>query len=276
MLKELARRVAPRWLWRRLRAWRLRHQLAAFRPRTVEHTYAGIPLKVHLADPLAAGWYDRDWGPLPEIDLLRGGALAAGARVFDLGAHQGIVAMLLAKAVGPTGQVVAVEAHPHNARLCKLNRDLNGLGQICVEAAAVAAAPGEIDLCIDLNAHVKNHATTNNTVRVPAVTVDGLAERYGPPQVLFLDVEGYECQALRGAARTLERLPDCYVEIHGGYGLELAGGSAEEVLSLFPARHYDFLAWTENSAQPVPLWDGRACPPGRFFLVARRRPVPGG
>ena len=178
--------------------------LANFTPYTAEHTYAGVGLKVRIADTLAQGWYDHDWGPLPEIDLLRQGALHPGARVLDLGAHQGVVAMILAHHVGPSGQVVAVEALPHNARMAEVNRDLNGFGQIRVEAAAVSDQPGELEISTGLNGQVRNAATDIGTTRVPAVTVDGLAERHGPPGVLFIDVEGYECHALRGAARTLE------------------------------------------------------------------------
>ncbi len=270
MLKALLRQATPRWLWSRLRTWKMRRMLAGFTPYTAEHTYAAVRLKVRIADPLAQGWYDHDWGPLPEIDLLRHGALTPGARVFDLGAHQGIVALILAHHVGPSGQVVAVEALPHNARLAAVNRDLNGFAQVHVEAAAVADRPGELEIAMDLDAQVKHAATDIGTVRVPAVTVDQLAERHGPPDVLFIDVEGYECHVLRGAARTLERRPDCYVEVHGGCGLEQAGGSVEEIFRQLPAADYEFAAWTEAHPAPAAVAGPADCPPGRFMLVARR------
>jgi FkbM family methyltransferase len=268
MMKRLARLVTPRWLWRRLRTWNMRRTLANFVPYTVEHTYAGVRLKVRIADPLARGWYDHDWGPLPEIDLLRQGRLGPGATVFDLGAHHGLVAMLLAQQVGPAGRIVAVEALPHNARVCGLNRDLNGLGQIRVEQAAVAADSGELDLCIDLNAQARHSQTNIGTVRVRAVTVDELADSCGPPDVLFIDVEGNECQALRGARRTLERRPDCFIEVHGGCGLELLGGSVAEIFSHLPPS-YHLCAWTEQAPVPARVQGPGDCPPGRFFLLAR-------
>ena len=179
--------------------------------------------------------------------------------------------MILAHHTGPSGQVVAVEALPHNARMAAVNRDLNGCGSIWVEAAAVADRPGELEISTGLTAQVKNAATDIATIRVPAVTVDGLAERYGPPHVLFIDVEGYECHALRGAARTLERRPDCYVEVHGGCGLEQAGGSVAEVSRHLPAADYEFAAWTEDHPTPAAVGGPADCPPSRFFLIARRR-----
>ncbi|MSU36865.1 MAG: hypothetical protein EXS36_17560 [Pedosphaera sp.] len=73
--------------------------------RVVSHTYAGIPLKVELADGMGEGWYDHDWETLPELDVLGRGRLKPGARVFDFGAHQGVVGMILGHRVGPRGQV---------------------------------------------------------------------------------------------------------------------------------------------------------------------------
>jgi FkbM family methyltransferase len=269
MIKDLARRLTPRWLWSRLRTWKQHRTMAGFVPYTVEHTYAGLRLKVHIADPMAQGWYDHEWGKLVEIELLRAGRLRQGARVFDLGAHQGLVAMLLAHEVGATGQVVAIEALPHNAHVCRVNQELNGTAHVLVEAAAVAERPGQVDVCIDLNAQLKTSRTNIATVRVPAVTVDELTERYGPPDVLFVDVEGYECQVLRGAARTLNRRPDCFLEVHGGCGLEQFGGSVAELFAHLPTAAYDFLAWSEDARAPVAVAGAAECPPGRFFLVAR-------
>jgi FkbM family methyltransferase len=270
-LKTLLRRTAPRWLWTRLRSWKQRRALADFKPYTAEHAYAGVGLKVRIADPLAQGWYDHDWGPLPEIDLLRQGALVPAARVFDLGAHQGVVALILAHHVGPSGCVVAVEALPHNAASAEINRDLNGCARVHVEAAAVSDRPGQLDVATGLNGQVKNAATDIDTVRVPAVTIDELALKHGPPDVLFIDVEGYECHALRGGVRILQRRPDCYVETHAGCGLEQAGGSVAEIFHHLPAADYEFTAWTESRPTPAPVGGPGDCPPGRFFLVARRR-----
>ena len=234
MIKSLARLLVPRPLWRRLRAWKMQRILSRFRPYLVEHDYAGVRLKVRIADPLARGWYDHPWEPMHEVDLLRSAGLGPGARVFDVGAHQGVVAMILAHHVGPAGEVVAVEALPHNAQVCEANRDLNSLRQVRVESAAIADRPGELEVAIDLNAHVGHRTSTITTVRVPAVTIDDLADKYGQPDVLFIDVEGYECHALRGARRVLARSPDCYVEIHRGCGLESAGSKLADVFDFFP------------------------------------------
>ncbi len=224
MIESLARVLVPHPLWRRLRAWKMQRILSRFRPYLVEHDYAGVRLKVRIADPLARGWYDHPWEPMHEVDLLRSAGLGPGARVFDVGAHQGVVAMILAHHVGPAGEVVAIEALPHNAQMCEANRDLNSLRQIRVESAAIADHPGELEVTIDLNAHVGHRTSTITTVRVPAVTIDDLADKYGQPDVLFIDVEGYECHALRAPAEFWPGLRTATWKSTKGVGLNRPAG----------------------------------------------------
>ena len=77
---------------------------------------------MHIVDAMGQGWYDQDWPPPAEIGVLsERGRLREGARVFDVGAHQGVVAMMLGDLVGAAGRVVAVEATPHNAEVAGRN-----------------------------------------------------------------------------------------------------------------------------------------------------------
>src|SRR5882757_8002399 len=107
-----ARAVARRWLpapvWTRLRLLRHQYSMRTFKPRKVVHKYGNRELTIHITDPLSGGWYDHDWPEPAEISLLRQHQLRAGATVFDLGAHTGVVALMLADAVGPSGKVVAL------------------------------------------------------------------------------------------------------------------------------------------------------------------------
>ena len=88
--------------------------------------------------------------------------------------------------------------------------------------------------------------------------------------MLFIDVEGFECEALRGATKTLAHGPDCYVEVHGGIGLEKFGGSVEAVLAYFPEDRYARFFATEGAqefARPGP-----AVPAGGDPVLPRRDP----
>ena len=268
MVKQLAKNMLPAAWWTRLRLLRLRRSVSAFKPRQTRHNYGGLPLTVYLADPLGQGWYDRDWPELQEIALLRQHQLKPGARVFDLGAHQCVVALMLADAVGPSGAVVALEANTHNAAVGQKNKELNNAKQLIVRHAAVAEKSGHIVFNEGLNGSVDDGSGSWGQVTVESLSVDDLAREYGLPDVLFIDVEGYECHVLRGAGVTLQSNPDCFVEVHVGCGLESFGGSVENVAHFFPLEKYDLLMASEASHDFVPFDLSSEMAEDRFFLLA--------
>jgi FkbM family methyltransferase len=245
MIHALLRRTLPPRLYTRLGLVRESFGRARFRPIVAAHRYGRRDFRVQIVDEMGRSWYDHDWTTPAEIELLAvRGRLRTGARVFDVGAHQGVVAMILADLVGDSGRVVAVEATPHNAELAARNASSNGLAQIEVLHAAGADAPGELRFSPRMNGHVA--ADEEAGVSVRAVTVDELTAEYGPPQVVFVDVEGYELHVLRGARATLDaHRPDLFVEVHTGEGLERFG-DADDLLRLIPTGYEILVSRTEH------------------------------
>jgi FkbM family methyltransferase len=244
------------------RVARSRWQRARYSENIVNHTYASFPLSLYIADSMAAKWYDRDW-PMPkELAVLSERKLKPGAFVLDAGAHQGLIAMLLARTVGIKGKVIAVEASPKNVEIARKNCVLNGISNIEVLHAAVGDKSGTLRFTPAINGQVAGNKEWAS-VEVPAVTVDALAERYGIPDVLFVDVEGYESHVLKGSRRSLEAGPDCFVEVHVGCGLERFGGTVERLMSCFP-KGYEFLFLDPDTGAPT------ADLYRRFFLIASR------
>jgi FkbM family methyltransferase len=142
------------------------------------------------------------------------------------------------------GHVVAVEATPHNAELARRNAALNGLAQIDVVHAAGADLPGLLHFSPRMNGHVA--ADGEASVAVRAITIDELTAEHGVPQVLFVDVEGYELHVLRGAQQTLARhRPDLFVEVHMGQGLDRFG-NADDLLALVPPGYEILVSRTEE------------------------------
>ncbi len=113
-----------------------------------------------------------------------------------------------------------------------------------------------------MNGQIDEHTSSGN-VDVRAVTVDELAEEHGVPQLVMIDVEGYEGHVLDGAVRMLDgRATTFLVEIHE----ELAdyGGSATEIVDRF-ADFERFVAVEDDD--PLLALEGPP-PDGRFFLIA--------
>lgn len=252
----------------RLRAWRVRQIVDAYAPRVVEHTYGRGRLRVHLGDPLGAGWYDHDWAELPEIAALRGRTLREGARIFDIGAHQGVVAMMLAREVGTSGHLLAVEPNPHNAAVARKNRELNGMTQIEILEAAVSDRTGRVVFNQGLDGQLDDGTGAGGRMEVESITLDALAERYGMPSFVMIDVEGAECMVLAKGAQVLQSGADFAVEVHVNHGLEKLGGSVQTLLSFFPAGRFTVAARAEHDAAFRPLAPHDPLTRDRFFLLA--------
>jgi FkbM family methyltransferase len=273
---QLANLSALAWLSRLYFRRSADRKIAAYRARLVEHTYGGHPLTISLEDPVAEEWYDHDWPLTPELARLSQSRLTGGACVFDLGAHQGVVALMLSRLVGPTGRVLAVEAERHNFEVAVKNKDINDAPNLEIVHAAAGAGDGSLYFRGGLNGNVATRGRVG-LARVPAVSVDGLAQRYGVPDVVFVDVEGYEQEVLRGAVHTLAGArTDFFVEVHVGLGLESLGGSARSLLAQFDRAHFRLLASPARGEREQydfrELDERSAAPAGRFFLIALARP----
>ncbi|HZE88482.1 MAG TPA: FkbM family methyltransferase [Verrucomicrobiae bacterium] len=252
-IRSAARAALPPAVWTLLRGIRLKWAAATFRRRIVEHRYGGHPLRILIADEMGRDWYDVDWPEPPVVEALRRHRLREGALVLNVGAHQGVMALILARATGRSGRIVAVEAVPFNASLARTNRDLNDAPQITVVHAAVGERAGVLHFNPSLNGAVEPGGAAWGRLEVQAITVDELARRHGAPDVLFMDIEGFECRALRGAAETLARRPDCVIEVHTGGQLESFGGSLEGILEFFPPAEFTLMMapeWKTAESDP--------------------------
>lgn len=264
--------MIPPPLKRRIHRLRVARSVIAYTPRTVTHTFGGTDLTVSLQDPLGEGWYDHDWGPQAEIDRLRQSRLRPGARIFDVGAHQGVVALMLSRIVGDDGEVIAVEAERHNVEVAHTNMRLNGAVNVRVVHAAGADKVGRLFFSESLNGSVTPGGRSGK-VEVDAVTIDGLAERFGRPDVVFVDVEGYEAHVLLGAQATLAaRHADFFVEVHDASALDSVGASADDVIQSLVANGYQCCAVgaTPDGAQGAwrPVSDASSFRGARAFVVA--------
>jgi FkbM family methyltransferase len=246
-----------------------KYSFRTFRPRTVCHKYGSHTLQMRIVDYDGAEWYDKDLDAFPEFPLLRKHKLRPGALVFNAGGNQCLQGMMLAREVAPSGQVYALEPNKYNVDAARRNIELNLITNCSVLQAAVSSKSGRLRVNQSMNGQVSSSRADIGSVLVEAVSIDDLSARVGLPDVLYIDVEGYECEVLAGARRTMTtKTPDCYVEVHVGIGLERFGGSPNKLLSFFPRNRY-MLFWCDQANTTFSeVTSAESLPRNRFHLLA--------
>ena len=148
-------------------------------------------------------------------------SLEPGMRVFDIGANVGYYTQKFAEAVGPTGEVHAFEPVPASA--VKVSELQQQYPWVHVYQCAVADQPGEVEMSMETASTSPNHmiaigkiSNGYSSLKVPVQTVAELSSKLGIPQMIKIDVEGYEWHVLQGGAATLSSpdLKHVFVEIH--------------------------------------------------------------
>lgn len=271
-MKSFFKKIIPENCWIALRLLKLRVIKKRFKRKIVEHCYGGHNFKVLIADPLGQGWYQGDWERLKEIEELSQSRLKKGALVFDCGAHQSVVAMMLGKEVGESGKVIAIEATRHNYEVALENLKMNHLSQVINLHCAIGATMGEATISESFNAAIVNGPEWGQE-QVKMINLNFLAEKYGNPQVIFIDIEGLEGQALEGASNLFALSCDWFVEIHGEETLKKFGGSVRQILNYFPRDKFVLKAAFEGQSfleidfdKEIPAQYLK-----RFFLLALHR-----
>lgn len=139
-----------------------------------------------------------------------------GSYCIDVGANVGAVTLALARQVGASGRVLAIEpGPPYVARLRRNLRSNPGLAdRVVIVPAGISDAEGSLlwrpDPVHPFNAGLSQvHRTAvPGEVSVPVMTLDAAVSQQGWKRVDFIkiDVEGMELEVLCGAERTLKSL----------------------------------------------------------------------
>jgi FkbM family methyltransferase len=145
----------------------------------------------------------------PTTTALFRGAVQPGMVVVDVGAFLGQYSLPAARAVGPTGKVVAFEPDPRNFAYLVKNVERNGLSdRVKTVPQAVTDRTGETTLYLDPevgsgSSVVFRRRRAVATETVPTVRLDDALGHSISPDVIKLDIEGGEVSALDGMAETI-------------------------------------------------------------------------
>ena len=168
---------------------------------------------------LKSGWR----GVAYDLTLVARNYVKPGMVIWDIGANQGIFSFLSAYKTGGQGAVYALEADPHYAD--QIFRSHQRVSKrycpIEVMCAAIGQTSGFARLQVSKRGHARNHLVSSEHIQtekdlkcVPVLAGDFLLDFWRAPDIIKLDVEGYEVFALSGMSRILSEIrPIIYVEV---------------------------------------------------------------
>lgn len=176
----------------------------ALRAGPVDVHYQGASFRFyHQASATERGaLFNPDYN-LEELDFLQAHAPIGGVFV-DVGANVGTYAMVLARHVGASGKVIAIEPHPITHARLAFNRGASGFTQVQLVAVAAGASDGELMIATDGDnlgaSHIVSDDRPGNAIKVPSMRLQRILDDAGADHVdaLKIDVEGFEDRVLTG------------------------------------------------------------------------------
>jgi FkbM family methyltransferase len=170
-----------------------------------------------------------------------------GDIVYDIGAHVGFYTLLAADLVGEKGKVFSFEPNPRNIFFLKKHIALNNLKNIRVFEAAVSKSSGTASFSAREDSS-SGRLNKNGELEVGTITLDDLisGEEVFPPNVIKIDIEGTEFEALQGMTKIFEKYrPFIFLATHNekarddcfkflkffGYNLKAINGNKYEILA---------------------------------------------
>ncbi len=168
-----------------------------------------------------------------------------GDRVIDCGANEGFLAVLAALRAGHGGSVLALEPGKHNWEPLNINIALNNLqSRIHPQPWAVGDVTGKIDF---------NGEAVREGEKVECVRLDEFC--WFGPDIIKIDVEGYELKVLRGAREIMTKhKPTIFLELHlsgdGGVDMRTYGDTPQQLCDLMKEYGYRVLDTERREITP--------------------------
>jgi FkbM family methyltransferase len=141
-----------------------------------------------------------------------------GMTVVDIGGNIGYYALLESKWVGPSGKVIVFEPAPESFELLKANIQKNKLSNVHAYQLAVGETRQRTVFYLYKQANwnsLVRHAKPDGELLIDVYPLDELLRNEPRVDLIRMDIEGYECQAINGMKEVLVRhKPIICVELH--------------------------------------------------------------
>jgi FkbM family methyltransferase len=139
-----------------------------------------------------------------------------GDVVLDVGAGVGSEVGYFSKAVGASGRVIAIEAHPYTCLCLRKFCEYNQLHNVTVMNVAISDRRSEV-LISGGEKHVSNTIlNASSGTRVQAMSLDELVDDLALARVDFIkmNIEGAEKLAIQGMDRTMKKTATVCISCH--------------------------------------------------------------
>lgn len=226
--------------WRRQRRQNIRFQINKGRDYLKEMNVEGENFSIFINPYLNGGVDDSIYTSgfwEPEITSLIKRHLSKGDTFLDIGANIGIHTLLGASLVGSAGKVMAFEPLPRLYEQTKKSLAENKFDQVKVYNVALAerAGVGKLSL-VDENIgasslqSVSEDREVNEVVEVQQTVLDSYSDEFKSLDLIKIDIEGGEYEALKGGEKLIRRYlpvivlefsPHVYEKDRSGKSLEL-------------------------------------------------------
>ena len=187
-------------------------------------------------------WVDQHLGRMSYADDQRffRRYLRAGDVVVDVGANIGFFTMISSLAVGESGKVTAVEAHPRTFEYLRGNVTLNKARNVRLFNVALGDEERTVRFS-DKKSDDRNAIVDDESgLAVPMKRLDGLGVDDAELALLKIDVEGYEKFVIEGGRDLLKRVRCVYFEVVEKHFAQF-GYTGEDLLRLIVDQGFEIL-----------------------------------
>lgn len=171
-----------------------------------------------------------------------------GDVIWDVGASLGLFTFASSFVAGPTGKVLSIEPDMWTVNLLRRSSEMRSksFAPVYILPVAISDSVDIVKFMVAKRGRAANFikeaggsTQTGGVIDsklVISLTLDWLLERYPPPNVLKIDVEGAEEKVLRGAKKVLTAIrPRIYLEVFNENNLKITRTLKEFGYTLYDA-----------------------------------------
>ena len=241
-LERVIKFLVPQKVQVIIKHFRHRRDVSNFKSFVLHKRIGSAEFDFFIGDSTGKKWYSgAHTKESLEMEALHSLLVKPGDTVLECGSHHGFTTLLLSSWVGEQGKVFAFEPSETSFNILKKNIEINHRKNIEPRMAAIGKEKGTIKISDSSCATV-----TGEEIGYPVEMLPLDEFQHLKPDVIKIDVEGYEGDVLKGASKILSSKPKLAIELHTEL-LSRYQTSVSEIFSLIDAEQYNvWIQWRSN------------------------------